>query len=94
MVKIHPLADVQTDKIGDGTLIWQFCVILDGAIIGSNCNINCNVFIENNVNNYNSQINFHNTNYYRQNQKMKLLRLILKKNGHHVLRQYSNEFLS
>jgi UDP-2-acetamido-3-amino-2,3-dideoxy-glucuronate N-acetyltransferase len=49
MIKIHPLADVQTDKIGDGTLIWQFCVILDGATIGSNCNINCNVFIENNV---------------------------------------------
>lgn len=49
MVKIHPLADVQTNKIGDGTLIWQFCVILEGAIIGNNCNINCNVFIENQV---------------------------------------------
>jgi acetyltransferase-like isoleucine patch superfamily enzyme len=49
MVKIHPTADVQTKFIGEGTLIWQFCVILDGASIGKNCNINCNVFIENNA---------------------------------------------
>lgn len=49
MVTIHPLADVQSVKIGDNTFIWQFCVILKQAIIGSNCNINCNVFIENDV---------------------------------------------
>lgn len=49
MVQIHPLADVQTQKIGENTLIWQFCVILKGAVIGKNCNINCNVFIENEV---------------------------------------------
>lgn len=47
--KIHPLADVQTDKIGDHTSIWQFCVILKNAQIGSNCNVNCNVLIENEV---------------------------------------------
>jgi UDP-2-acetamido-3-amino-2,3-dideoxy-glucuronate N-acetyltransferase len=46
---IHPTADVQTTNIGEGTLIWQFCVILKDAVIGSNCNINCNVFIENDV---------------------------------------------
>ncbi len=46
---IHPLSDVQSTNIGEGTLIWQFCVILKGAKIGSNCNINCQVFIENNV---------------------------------------------
>ncbi|MGF7230586.1 acyltransferase [Arachidicoccus sp.] len=49
MVKIHPLADVQSKKIGDGTYIWQFCVVLPGAVIGENCNINCQVFIENDV---------------------------------------------
>lgn len=49
MVQIHPLADVQTQKIGKNTLIWQFCVILKGAVIGENCNINCNVLIENEV---------------------------------------------
>lgn len=47
--KIHPLADVQSNNIGSNTYIWQFSVVLPGAIIGSNCNINCNVFIENNV---------------------------------------------
>ena len=47
--KIHPLSDVQSVKIGDNTLIWQFCVILKNAQIGKHCNINCNVLIENEV---------------------------------------------
>ena len=47
--KIHNLADVQTENIGEDTMIWQFCVILKNAKIGKNCNINCNVFIENDV---------------------------------------------
>ena len=46
---IHPLADVQTMDIGKGTTVWQFCVVLQGAKIGNNCNINCQVFIENDV---------------------------------------------
>lgn len=46
---IHPLADVKTSKIGEGTYIWQFAVILTDAEIGSNCNINCHCFIENDV---------------------------------------------
>ena len=49
MVKIHALADVQSENIGDGTCVWQFCVILPNAVIGKNCNINCQVFIENQV---------------------------------------------
>jgi UDP-2-acetamido-3-amino-2,3-dideoxy-glucuronate N-acetyltransferase len=48
-IKIHSLADVQTDKIGEGTTIWQFCVVLGGAKIGSNCNINALALIENDV---------------------------------------------
>lgn len=46
---IHPLADVQSHQIGEGTRIWQFSVILQNAIIGKNCNINCHTFIENDV---------------------------------------------
>lgn len=48
-IKIHPLSDVQTNIIGHGTEIWQYSIILKGAIIGSNCNINCHTFIENDV---------------------------------------------
>jgi UDP-2-acetamido-3-amino-2,3-dideoxy-glucuronate N-acetyltransferase len=46
---IHPSAEVQTAQIGDGTCIWQYCVVLKNAIIGKNCNINYNVFIEDDV---------------------------------------------
>jgi UDP-2-acetamido-3-amino-2,3-dideoxy-glucuronate N-acetyltransferase len=46
---VHPLADVQSDNIGESTSIWQFSVVLKGAVIGNNCNINCHVFIENDV---------------------------------------------
>jgi acetyltransferase-like isoleucine patch superfamily enzyme len=46
---IHPTAEVQTKHIGEGTNIWQYCVILKDAILGNNCNINFNVFIENDV---------------------------------------------
>jgi len=46
---IHPLSDVQTKNIGDGTRVWQFCVLLAGAKIGANCNICAHVLIENDV---------------------------------------------
>jgi UDP-2-acetamido-3-amino-2,3-dideoxy-glucuronate N-acetyltransferase len=46
---IHPLADVQSEQIGEGTTIWQFCVVLKGAKIGMNCNINALTLIENDV---------------------------------------------
>lgn len=45
----NKLSDIQTKKIGEGTRIWQFCVILPGAEIGDNCNICSHVFIENDV---------------------------------------------
>ncbi len=48
-MKIHPLSDVQTNQIGENTVVWQYCVILEGAVIGNDCNINCHVFIENDV---------------------------------------------
>jgi UDP-2-acetamido-3-amino-2,3-dideoxy-glucuronate N-acetyltransferase len=46
---IHKLADVQTEKIGCGTKVWQFTVILQGAQIGDECNICSHCFIESNV---------------------------------------------
>lgn len=46
---IHELADVKTTTIGSGTTVWQFSVILAGATLGRNCNINCHTFIENDV---------------------------------------------
>lgn len=46
---IHALADVQSNNIGKGTYIWQYAIVLSGAVIGENCNINCHTFIENDV---------------------------------------------
>ena len=46
---IHPLADVNSEQIGEGTRIWQFCVVFAEAKIGKNCNICANVLIENDV---------------------------------------------
>jgi acetyltransferase-like isoleucine patch superfamily enzyme len=46
---VHNLADVQTTSIGKNTKIWQFCVVLEGAKIGSNVNVCSHCFIENNV---------------------------------------------
>jgi UDP-2-acetamido-3-amino-2,3-dideoxy-glucuronate N-acetyltransferase len=48
-MRIDPTAVVQTSNIGEGTFVWQFAVILKGAVIGKNCNINCHTFIENDV---------------------------------------------
>lgn len=46
---IHKLADVQSENIGEGTNVWQFCVVLPGARIGRDCNICAGVVIENDV---------------------------------------------
>ena len=46
---IHPLSEVLSKRIGKDTKIWQFAVVLEGADIGNNCNINCHTFIENEV---------------------------------------------
>lgn len=46
---IHSLSDVQSNQIGENTHIWQFCVVLEGAGIGGECNICSHCFIENDV---------------------------------------------
>jgi UDP-2-acetamido-3-amino-2,3-dideoxy-glucuronate N-acetyltransferase len=48
-MQIHKLSDVQSKKIGEGTTIWQYCIVLSKAVIGKNCNICSHCFIENNV---------------------------------------------
>ena len=49
MISIHPSSDVLYQQIGKDTHIWQYCIVLPGAEIGSNCNICANVLIENDV---------------------------------------------
>ena len=48
-MNIHKLSDVKAKNIGKDTHIWQFCVVLEGARIGSNTNICSHCFIENDV---------------------------------------------
>lgn len=48
-MKVHLLSDVQSNQVGPGTSVWQYVVILPGAVIGADCNICSHCFIENNV---------------------------------------------
>jgi len=48
-VYVHPLADVLSSRIGAGTKLWQFVVVLPNAVIGAGCNICSHCFIENDV---------------------------------------------
>ena len=49
MPKIHELADVKSNHIGEGTRVWQFCVVLDGAKIGKGCNLCAHTLVEGDV---------------------------------------------
>ncbi|MCG9697111.1 acyltransferase [Shewanella sp. Isolate11] len=46
---IHPLSDVQSLTIGKGSRVWQFSVVLKGAVIGDGCNICAHTLVENDV---------------------------------------------
>ena len=46
---IHEKSDVARCEIGDGTKIWQYVVILEGAKIGRNCNVCAHTLIESDV---------------------------------------------
>lgn len=45
----HPHALVETERIGRGTRVWAFAHVLPGAVIGEDCNICDQTFIENDV---------------------------------------------
>ena len=48
-VFIHPAALVESVSIGSGTRVWAFAHIMDGAVVGQNCNVCDHTFIESNV---------------------------------------------
>ncbi len=48
-VYIHPRALVETDQIGPRTRIWAFAHVMNGAVIGSDCNICDHSFVESTV---------------------------------------------
>jgi UDP-2-acetamido-3-amino-2,3-dideoxy-glucuronate N-acetyltransferase len=45
-VFIHPQAISESPDIGDGTRIWAFAHVMEGAKVGANCNIGEHSFIE------------------------------------------------
>lgn len=46
---VHPLADVAECTIGERTCVWQFVVVLKGAVIGADCNICALTLVEGDV---------------------------------------------
>jgi acetyltransferase-like isoleucine patch superfamily enzyme len=45
--RIDPLAHVAGGaSIGPGTTVWQFVVVLDGAVIGADCNLSAHTLVE------------------------------------------------
>ena len=47
---IHPSADISDKaRIGPGTVIWQHCVIVGNAVIGTECKLAHNTFVEGGV---------------------------------------------
>lgn len=42
----HPLAVIDTDEIGAHTRVWAFAHVMNGARVGSDCNIGEHCFIE------------------------------------------------
>tara|TARA_R110001599_G_scaffold352492_1_gene587534 strand:- start:7806 stop:8273 length:468 start_codon:yes stop_codon:yes gene_type:complete len=49
-MSIHTLSDVhESVQVSECTRIWQFTVILEGAVIGKNCNICAHTLLEGDV---------------------------------------------
>lgn len=48
-VFIHPLAVVETKKIGQGTRVWGWSHIQEDVVVGEHCNIGEHCFLENGV---------------------------------------------
>jgi acetyltransferase-like isoleucine patch superfamily enzyme len=48
-VYIHPLAIVETNRVGAGTRIWGWSHIQEDVVVGEGCNIGEHCFIENGV---------------------------------------------
>lgn len=46
---VHPHALVETEAIGDNTRVWAFAHVMNGAVVGKNCNICDHAFVESGV---------------------------------------------
>ena len=42
----HPTAIVESNRIGQGTRVWAYAHVQDGARVGDNCNVCDHVFVE------------------------------------------------
>jgi UDP-2-acetamido-3-amino-2,3-dideoxy-glucuronate N-acetyltransferase len=45
----HPMAIVESGRVGPGTRVWAFAHVMEGAQIGAHCNICDHVFVESHV---------------------------------------------
>ena len=46
---VHPLAMCESDAVGEGTRVWAFAHVMDGARVGARCNLGEGVFVERGV---------------------------------------------
>ena len=46
---VHPLALVESKEIGEGTQVWAYTHVMEGAYVGKHCNIGEHCFIESGV---------------------------------------------
>ncbi len=45
-VYVHPQGLCESSTVGDGTRVWAFAHVMDGATIGADCNICAGAFVE------------------------------------------------
>jgi len=44
---VHPLADIEEDvRLGTGTVVWRYCHVRRGAVIGEECILGMGVFVD------------------------------------------------
>ncbi len=46
VVYVHPAAICESQRVGEGTRVWPFAHVLDGAVIGRDCNICEHAYVE------------------------------------------------
>ncbi len=45
-IYVHPSALCESEQVGEGTRVWAFAHVMDGAVVGKQCNIGGHAFIE------------------------------------------------
>lgn len=46
VVFVHPLAICESQDVGEGTRVWPFAHVMDGAVLGCGCNVGEHAYIE------------------------------------------------